>query len=282
MTERGTRPGARVVPMPGLQRQIGDWLELAARAHTMHALVEVDVTDARRRIREQRARTRQPSSLTAFLIWCLARAIAEDRMFHALRKGRNDLVLFDDVDVATIVERGAGTERMPFPIVIRAAHRKDLIRISREIREAGRGELPYAAGRRFLPLWLHVPAALRRFAWSRWLADPWRRRRLTGTTFVSAVGMFGHGLGWGLPHAQHYTVGVTVGGLHRRPGIVRVEGEERIVPREYLALTLSMDHDVLEGAPAARFALRLKDLLEAGPADDALAVGTPVAGVAVA
>lgn len=33
---------------------------------------------------------------------------------------------------------------------------------------------------------------------------------------------------------------------------------------EYLSLTISVDHDIIDGAPAARFAQRLKDLIESG------------------
>jgi pyruvate/2-oxoglutarate dehydrogenase complex dihydrolipoamide acyltransferase (E2) component len=269
-----------VVPYPGLQRQIADWLALAARSHSMHALVEVDVTDARRSIREARARTGEPLSLTAFVVSCLARAIAEDRRFHALRLGRDRLVLFEDVDVAIIVERIVAHERIPFPLVVRAADRKDASTISREIQRASRGPVPYRGIQGMLPLWLRVPAGIRRAVWSRWLADPWRHRRLAGTTFVSAVGMFGHRRGWGIPQGQHYALAITVGGLDRRPGIVHTEDGEGIEPREYLALTLSMDHDLIEGAPAARFALRLQELLQAGPsvgagAGAAAPVGTP-------
>jgi pyruvate/2-oxoglutarate dehydrogenase complex dihydrolipoamide acyltransferase (E2) component len=37
---------------------------------------------------------------------------------------------------------------------------------------------------------------------------------------------------------------------------------ERIEPRDCLSLTLSFDHDVIDGAPAARFAVRLAKLIE--------------------
>ncbi|HEY6012791.1 MAG TPA: hypothetical protein VIU37_02245, partial [Candidatus Limnocylindrales bacterium] len=69
-----SRPGFQVVPVPRAQRQIGDWLVQAARRHTMHALLEVDVTDARRAIRAARARTGEPLSFTAYVVACLARA----------------------------------------------------------------------------------------------------------------------------------------------------------------------------------------------------------------
>jgi pyruvate/2-oxoglutarate dehydrogenase complex dihydrolipoamide acyltransferase (E2) component len=37
---------------------------------------------------------------------------------------------------------------------------------------------------------------------------------------------------------------------------------ERIEVREMLALTVSVDHDVIDGAPAARFGARLAELIE--------------------
>jgi pyruvate/2-oxoglutarate dehydrogenase complex dihydrolipoamide acyltransferase (E2) component len=38
--------------------------------------------------------------------------------------------------------------------------------------------------------------------------------------------------------------------------------EDRIEPREILNLTVAFDHDVVDGAPAARFVERLVDLIE--------------------
>src|SRR5438128_2228565 len=98
-----------------------DWLGLMHRRHTMHALVEVDVTDTRQAIREYRTRAGAPLSLTAFLIACLARAIDEDKAMQAYRLGRRQLVLFADVDVTTLVERDVEGHKIPVPLIIRAA-----------------------------------------------------------------------------------------------------------------------------------------------------------------
>lgn len=51
---------------------------------------------------------------------------------------------------------------------------------------------------------------------------------------------------------------MTVGGIGEKPGIV----QGQISMREYLNLTISVDHDVVDGAPAVRFASRLRDLIE--------------------
>jgi 2-oxoacid dehydrogenases acyltransferase (catalytic domain) len=53
---------------------------------------------------------------------------------------------------------------------------------------------------------------------------------------------------------------MTVGGIGLKSGVVDVS----IAIREYLSLTTSFDHEMINGAPAARFIRRLKDLIERG------------------
>ena len=53
---------------------------------------------------------------------------------------------------------------------------------------------------------------------------------------------------------------MTVGGIGEKPGVV----DGQIAIRDYLSLTISFDHDIIDGAPAARFTKRLKDLIESG------------------
>lgn len=74
--------------------------------------------------------------------------------------------------------------------------------------------------------------------------------------------MFGGGVGWGLPSSINYPIGLTLGSVARQPGVVMREDGERIEVRELLAVTVSMDHDVIDGAPAARFLARLRELIE--------------------
>jgi len=51
-----------------------------------------------------------------------------------------------------------------------------------------------------------------------------------------------------------------LGSIVKKPGIF--EGE--ITPREYLYMTVLINHDVIDGAPAARFISRLTALMEGG------------------
>jgi pyruvate/2-oxoglutarate dehydrogenase complex dihydrolipoamide acyltransferase (E2) component len=248
------------------QRQQIDWLDLMSRRHMIHALLEVDVTGARQSIRKYRSTTGDSLSFTAFVVGCVARAVDADRRMHAYRKGSRQLMLFDEVDVTVLVERLVEGQRVPAPCIIRAANRKDLPEIHREIRTAQEDVAPQARPVRWLPLWLLLPGVLRRLTWRALLGNPDRRKKLIGTVAVTAVGMFGRGPAWGIPLTL-YTLCVTVGGIARKPGVVRDgvrKREERVEVREYLSLTLTMDHDLIDGAPAARFATHLKELVEGG------------------
>jgi pyruvate/2-oxoglutarate dehydrogenase complex dihydrolipoamide acyltransferase (E2) component len=261
-----TQYGYRAEPFPHIRRQQIDWLELMHRRHMIHALLEVDVTGARRSIREYRSRTGLPLSFTAFVVWCVARAVDADKRMHACRKGRGQIVIFDDVDVTVLVERTVEGNRIPVPCLIRAANQKELTAIHQEIRTVQMELSPKSLAVRWLPLWLLLPGFLRRFVWATLLGNAHWRKKVIGTLAVTAVGMFGRGSAWGIPLTLH-TLCVTVGGFARKPGVVRDgpgRSDERIEVREYLSLTLTMDHDVIDGAPAARFAAHLKELIENG------------------
>ena len=89
--------------------------------------------------------------------------------------------------------------------------------------------------------------------------NPGRMASMGGTVGLSAVGMFGHHSGWALAPNGH-TLDLLVGGIACKPAFV----EGRIEPRDILKLTIAFDHDVVDGAPAARFVERLIELVESG------------------
>src|SRR5512136_1904256 len=120
------------IPFPPERQAIVDAGRNAHRRHLTHALIEMDVTAARHTMREHKARTGESLSFTAFLIAYLARAIDENKHVHAYRNWRNQLVLFEQVDVATLIE--TEVDHVALPHVIRAANKKTFQEIHREIR----------------------------------------------------------------------------------------------------------------------------------------------------
>ena len=250
----------RVVPLPAMRQVYVDTLYLGHGKHTIHALLEVDVTVPRRTMAEHKARSGETLSFTAFVLGCLGQAIERRPYMHAVRTWRKRLVLFDEVDVTTMIEVQAGDERFPLAHVIRAVNKRPFADLHAEIRghQAARERQPNPY-ERLIPLYNLAPGPLRRLVWRVLFRSPHLARRTFGTTILTSVGMFGRGAGWGIMMPL-YTLGVTVGSIVDRP--VLVDGQ--VEDREHLCLTLSFDHDIVDGAPAARFAQHLKELLESG------------------
>jgi pyruvate/2-oxoglutarate dehydrogenase complex dihydrolipoamide acyltransferase (E2) component len=90
------------------------------------------------------------------------------------------------------------------------------------------------------------------------MSNPIWFKRFGGTVGMSSIGMFGPAGGWGITIAPP-TLMITVGGTIKPQ---YVNGS--LQPRKMLDLTISVDHDLIDGAPAARFARRLADLVESG------------------
>lgn len=260
----GRKPvGYQVHPFPKVRNLIVDSGVMGRRKHLIHALVEVDVTKARQYIRDRKEQTGETLSFTAYVIACLAHVIESNKRMHAYRSWRSQLVIFDDVDVNTVVERDVPGERIGVVYIIRAANRKTFMDIHREIRAAQMGnveDVTRVRGReKLLMLFLSLPTSVRGMFWWALTRSPHRIKTYLGTVQVTAVGMYGKGGGWGIPQ-PYGTLTATIGGIAEKLGVV----DGRIEVREYLDMTFSFDHDIIDGAPAARFLNELKVLMEAG------------------
>lgn len=248
-----------VVPFPKARQPVVDSLQQAKRMSAVHIIAEADVTDARRYLREFRQKTGESLSFTAFLTCCLARAVDKDKSMHAYRT-RNKLVVYDEVDVSVVVEREMDGDKAPiFPHIVKAANTKTMKEIHDEIRTAQREEIDSSGKADWIGRYWFLPTFIRSIIWRRLLGSPHWRKRITGTVGISAIGMFGSGPAWGIP-IPTYTLSITVGGIAEKPGMVG----GRIESCEYLSITISFDHDIIDGAPAARFTQRLKELIESG------------------
>jgi len=252
----------QVIPYPKIRRLLAAFLRPIQRTPTIHGLIEVDVTMARAFLRDHKAKTGESLSFTAFIATCLGKAVDENKSVQALRNGRKHLALFDDVDVYTPIECDVAGQKQNITYIVRAANRKTFREIHQEIRGAQVEDVAKALeGFKALPWFLFLPAFLIRFFfWVFWWMlgrDPQLGKKYGGTVGLTAVGMFGEGAGWGIP-AGTPQLNITVGGIGMKPGVV----DGHIAIREYLSLTISFNHELIDGAPAARFTQRLKELIE--------------------
>jgi pyruvate/2-oxoglutarate dehydrogenase complex dihydrolipoamide acyltransferase (E2) component len=274
----------KVVDLPPARREVPNLLDLYWWKHSVYGLLEVDVTMARKFIAEYKAQTGEALSFTGYMAFCLARAVDADKSVQAYLKSRRQLVLFDDVDVGLTVERQIGGTRAPIGYVIRRANHKTYLEIHQEIRSVqarpappDKGMAPWLRFAMLLPWPLpRLFGALIRTALRR---NPTISVATMGTVGMTAIGMFGRGSFWGLTPPMH-SLFLIIGSIARKPAVVN----ERIEPRDILNLTVAFDHDVVDGAPAARFGRRLVELIESGyglaeveavPAPEAESVAQP-------
>ena len=111
---------------------------------------------------------------------------------------------------------------------------------------------------RGLKFLISLPKIFRRwFVWRRMRLDPYFQKKSGGTINITSVGMFGNVAGWPLIHST-YPMSIAVGSIVKKPW--NVNGQ--IVLRDILHLTILLDHDVIDGAPAARFLHELTKKIE--------------------
>jgi len=245
---------------PKTRRATIDLLKAAKRKNMIHGMVEIDIAQARSDIQEIKQSHKYSISLTAFIIYCVSKSVASNKRMHAYRNWKNQLVLFDNVDVSTTVERILKGESEVVPMIIRAANNKSIHEISKELKESKSERVEKADVYRSIKLFLAIPAFFRQLVFRLIDKFPHLMKRKAGTVMVTSVGMMlGKGAGWGIPIASH-TLNITIGGIVERPILISGQLENR----EHICLTVSMDHDIVDGAPASRFVHKLKTLIAEG------------------
>ncbi len=268
-----------IVDFPPDRQGMSAFQDLKSGRHAMYALLEVDVTRARRFIEEYKAKTGEALSFTGYLVGCLAQAVVADKTVQSYRKGSNKLVMYDDVDVGFMIEIEKEGKKFLTAHVVKGANHKTFWKIHQEIRsvqsrkeQTSEQRSPWFRSAMQLPWpfsWIFK--VIFRFIIN---CNPTLVTNLAGTVGISSVGMFGKGhTGWGIASGTH-SLDLVVGGMS--PRLAEVNG--RIESREMLSLTVIFDHDVIDGAPAARFTRRLVELIEGGYGLE----GIPAAGVNVA
>lgn len=249
--------GYSVKKISNMARLIDEFTTLSKKKNLIWSFTECDITEARRKIKEYYDKTGEKISFTAFIITVFARVVANHKNpMNALRKGTKELYVFDDVDVMTNIERllPDGTKK-PVSYTIRKAHTKTLKEISDELHEAKKTKRVQATSGQKSPMLKKLaknvhkfPKFIRKILLNKMFSDPIFKKKTMGTVGVTAVGMFGSGMGH-MIHLTPHTLSLGVGGIDNMPW--NHKGE--VVNREVVGLTIAMDHAIIDGAPAARF-----------------------------
>ena len=258
------KPKYTVVPYPRVRQLMGHAMATIRDRNTITGLIEFDVTEPRRLMREHEAITGEKLSFTTYIIRCLGKAVGENKAVAACRKGKNKLIIFDDVGIVMVIEGETAGRKQLMMHVVKSAHTKSFREIHDEVAEARKKDpekVREEQRTKLTKIFLYMPAFLVRRLIKVFMRNPLLKANRGGTVLVTALGMMGpkNRRAWPIIFtAMSLTVGV--GTRFRAPGLVG----DSIEPRDFLALTLHFDHDIIDGAPAARFIARLAELLESG------------------
>lgn len=239
--------------------------KIGVRKHHIAALLEIDVTRARAGLRIANRNGRSSVSFFAWLVKSVASSLGAHPTAHAVRVGRRTVATFPSVNVSIMVERNVDGQRVPLPLLIANADTRSVEEIEAQIALARQQDV--SAGTVVIgdraPLRFHLyymlPGFLRRWLLTRAVANPTRMMNTMGSVVITSVGMGGRVKGWFIPKSMH-PVCIGVGAV--TPKAVVLNG--RIEPREVLHMTILVDHDVVDGAPASRWINALVRAMEGG------------------
>jgi 2-oxoacid dehydrogenases acyltransferase (catalytic domain) len=249
-------PG-QTYPYPRLRNFITDVLAEGRRKHIAHVVLDADVGGVKEQLAENRLRGGEPASMTSYIAKSFALAIEEDRRMQAYRLGRSRIVVFDDIDLAVMIEREWEGEALPVFYLLREAQRKTVYEIHRELRAAREAPLGAQGPMSALEMqFFLLPAFLRKALWFFVRRNPYWFKDLAGTAGVTSMGMYTSGSAVGVPITP-MTLTLSIGTIDRK--LVLQDGE--LVERDVVYMTISVDHDIIDGAPLMRFAERFKKIL---------------------
>ncbi|MBI1306324.1 MAG: hypothetical protein GC181_06890 [Bacteroidetes bacterium] len=235
------------------QRMAADAATLGMKIPHIHALVELDITNLRKKLREIR-KTNRDLSLTGCIVRALALAIYKEPSIQRMPAGR-ELISFHDVDVFFPLENQQNGRNLHSEL-IRNVQDKSVAEISERLKNGIDGNLPQPnfAQRVFLKL----PRFSRKQIYNFWLRHPVIRKKYFGTVYISSIMNYSADRRtWGIPLPMH-SLGIFIGTHCKR----LIETNNGLENRDMVQFTISVDHRVNNGGDMGRFAHRLKFQLE--------------------
>ena len=248
------------------RRILADYNDVAASLNRVQGLIEIDITRALAKIEIIERKDKYKVSMTGWVAKCVSQVVSETKHLNSYRKGGRKLIVFDNVDISIIVEITTKSgKKVPYNYVIRKTETKSVKEITDEIRVAqekniGDKEQLTRGQSSYMALYSLLPRFFRRFVIRTIITNPFRLKKLIGTVGITSLGMFIKGQGgWAVPFPDK-TLNIALGGI-KEDAILR---DGKLKERKSLCVTFLFDHNIVDGAPAARLVSRLTELLRNG------------------
>ena len=228
--------------------------------HNFYALLEFDVTDLRRELRRQRRQGRG-ASLFSCVLKAIGLCLQEYPEFNSMINARRKTTFYE-VDVDIPIEVQKGEEIYNKQCIIRDVNLKTTDEIDAEISRAKAEigeEQTYMASRFGQRIITSLPKCIVLWIFRFILRSHRLVKKYSGTAFVTSVSMFSNVPGFVIPYAGGpKAVSFAVGSVVKKP----VAKRDEVHIREIVNLTAVFNHDLVDGAPAARFINTLRRYIE--------------------
>lgn len=231
-----------------------DICEIGRQKHHVAGMIELDVSKSREKIRCYNKTNINKISFTAWLISVIACSIKKHETTSSYLKGKNKLMIFDDINVSIVVEKELNGQRVPIPLVIEKANESSIESITMQIANAKDEKLTnsdFVLQRKagyFEKLYYVLPGFIRRYVWKFLLKHPKLVFKKMGNVAFTAIGMIGKVNGWFIPISIH-PICFGISSILKKPVVI----DNKIEIREILKMTILLDHDVIDGAHMVRF-----------------------------
>ena len=218
------------IPYTGMRKIIGDRLSQSKFTFPhIYFTVSVDMSEVIRLLKRFSQDTEKRISVNDFLIFIVARVLAEQPNINCSLVGE-EIVYHKDINIGVAV---ALEEGLIVP-VIKNANKKSLSILSKETKRL----IKLARERKLMP------------------------EDYNGGTFtISNLGMYGIDNFTAIINPPEAAI-LAVGGIKKMPAVIDEEGLEKIGIRSLVKVTLSVDHRLIDGAMAANFLKQIKYYLE--------------------
>jgi pyruvate dehydrogenase E2 component (dihydrolipoamide acetyltransferase) len=227
-----------VEPMDRMRRLTAAHMVRAKRiAPHVHSFIEIDFTQIDRVRAAQREKWAQAGvkvSYTGFVAWAVARVLPEFPMVNSTVSG-DSIIYRGDVNVGIAVDLNPG---LIVPVV-KSADELNLLGISKRINDVAER----ARSKKLKP------------------------DEIQGATFsITNPGVLGTMVG--MPVIPEGTAAILgTGAIEKRVVVIEADGNDVMAIRKRSFFSLAYDHRIVDGADAARFLARLKQILETFPED---------------
>ncbi len=242
-----------------------DICEIGKRKHHVTGLIELDISKSREKIRNYNKKNINKISFNAWLISVISRTIKKYETASSYLTGKNKLIIFNDINVSIVVEKDLNGQKVPIPLVIEKANETSIESITMQIADArnekltGKDIVLKKKTGQLEKIYYLLPGFVRRYFWKYLMKHPKYAYKKMGNVAITSIGMMGKLNGWFIPTSVH-PICFGISSIVKKPVVV----ENKIEIREILNMTILLDHDVIDGAPMARFISDLSKNIENG------------------